>query len=71
MEINSPSCGSSFACNGQYFALISIDNRLRIWEATSGKLVQEFSPSADVESSCTCLCWTREQRFDGRKKDKV
>ena len=54
--------GSSFTHNGDYFALVSVDGRLRIWDTTSGKLVQEFSPSTVTEASCTCLCWMKKER---------
>lgn len=72
-----PSTGSSFSCNGTYFALLSIDNRLRIWDVTSGKLLREFSSASHVESTCTCLCWTRGNETpnvgnvkDGKRKKK-
>lgn len=67
---------SSFTVNGDFFALLSVDGRLRIWDTSSGKLVQEFSPALHVESSCTCLCWTRgisdkNKKEPRRKKRKV
>lgn len=63
---------SSFTYNGQYFALLSVDGRLRIWETVSGKLLQEFTPSAHLETTCTCLCWTKlnSRRDRNRKKKK-
>jgi len=50
---------SSFSQNGDYFAQLSVDGRLRIWDATSGKVDQEISVNSKVQSSCTCLCWTK------------
>eukprot|EP00111_Clytia_hemisphaerica_P020266 TCONS_00059727-protein len=64
---------SSFSFDGNYFALLSIDNRLRIWDVASGKLLREYSSTDDVESTCTCLCWTRNldpKSKDGRKRKK-
>ena len=60
--------GSSFTHNGDYFALVSVDGRLRIWDTTSGRLVQEFSPSAVTEASCTCLCWLKKKESECKKK---
>ncbi|XP_047139220.1 WD repeat-containing protein 43 isoform X1 [Hydra vulgaris] len=59
---------SSFTHNNLYFALLSIDGRLRIWDVLSGKILQEFSSASTVESSCTCLCWTRNRDPKEKKK---
>jgi len=59
---------SSFTHNGDYFALLSVDGRLRIWDTTSGKVVQEFSSNAAAQSSCTCVCWTRRTFSRGEQK---
>jgi len=67
---NSSSSASSFSQNGEYFALLSVDGRLRIWDTTSGKIVQEFSSNSVVQSSCTCLCWTNESFTTAPKKQK-
>lgn len=62
---------SSFSKNGQYFALLSLDGRLRIWDTLSGKVIQEFSSNSAAQASCTCLCWTRSVfNKKGRKKLK-
>lgn len=61
---------TSFTYDGQYFALLSVDGRLRIWETVSGKLLQEFTPSSHLETTCTCLCWTRKESRKERIKKK-
>jgi len=68
---NSVSNGSAFTHNGDFFALVSVDGRLRIWDTISGKLLQEFSANSTVESSCTCLCWTREKRKGKTSKEPI
>jgi len=60
---------SSFTHNGDYFALLSVDGRLRIWDTTSGKVVQEFSSNSAAQSSCTCVCWTRKNFTRLEKKN--
>ena len=48
---------SAFADNGQYFANISTDGRLKIWECNSGLAKQEFVPTSHLSAICTCLVW--------------
>lgn len=59
---------SSFTHNGDYFALLSVDGRLRIWDTLSGKVIQEFASNSAAQSSCTCVCWTRKSFNRGEKK---
>lgn len=46
-----------FSNNGEYLAYSSPDGRLKLWEGTSGKLKQEYTPSAHLSATCTCLSW--------------
>uniref|UniRef100_A0A8C4ADK0 Small-subunit processome Utp12 domain-containing protein n=1 Tax=Denticeps clupeoides TaxID=299321 RepID=A0A8C4ADK0_9TELE len=41
----------------QYLALCAQDGRLRIWNADSKTLHQEYVPSAHLSASCTCIVW--------------
>jgi len=60
----------SFTPDGQYFALLSVDGRLRIWETVTGKLLQEFTPSSHLETTCTCLCWFMFLKSKKKKRSK-
>lgn len=44
-----------FSENGQYFAHISADSKLRIWNTLSNTFEQEFTPDFHLTSPCTCL----------------
>lgn len=59
--IDGVTVSSSFTQKGDYFALLSIDGRLRIWDTVSGNLLQEFTPTSHLETTYTCLCWIRNQ----------
>ena len=48
---------SAFSQNGQYFANVSTDGRLKIWECESGRAKQEFIPTSHLSAACTCLVW--------------
>ena len=47
----------SFSPNGEYFAYSSPDGTLKIWETVTGILKQEYTPSAHLSATCTCLSW--------------
>ena len=53
---------SAFSHNGQHFANVSTDGRLKIWESESGLAKQEFVPTAHLSTACTCLVWAPLQR---------
>ncbi|KZS04377.1 WD repeat-containing protein 43 [Daphnia magna] len=48
---------TAFSPNGQYFANVSTDSRLKIWECESGRAKQEFIPASHLSAACTCLVW--------------
>jgi WD40 repeat protein len=48
---------TAFSPNGQYFANVSTDSRLKIWECESGRPKQEFTPASHLSAACTCLVW--------------
>ncbi|KAM6367009.1 WD repeat-containing protein 43 isoform 3-T7 [Alca torda] len=41
----------------RFFAISGPDGRLRVWETASGRLQQEYVPSAHLSAACTCLAW--------------
>uniref|UniRef100_T1IMG5 Small-subunit processome Utp12 domain-containing protein n=1 Tax=Strigamia maritima TaxID=126957 RepID=T1IMG5_STRMM len=49
---------TSFSPGGEYFAHCTADGRLKIWETATGTLQQEYTPSAHLAASCTCLSWS-------------
>lgn len=47
----------AFSSNGEYFACSSADGVVKLWQTSTGNLVQEFSPSKHLTATCTCLRW--------------
>lgn len=43
--------------NSQYSIYSSPDGVLKLWEADNGVLKQEYTPSAHLSATCTCLSW--------------
>ncbi|CAN7939132.1 unnamed protein product [Ixodes hexagonus] len=62
----------SFSNNGEYLAYSSSDGRLKLWECSSGKLKQEYTPSSHLSATCTCLSWgpTRHDFASPKKKKR-
>lgn len=56
--------------NSQYSIYSSPDGVLKLWEADNGVLKQEYTPSAHLSATCTCLSWGPKRNLDtpGRKK---
>ncbi|XP_056630319.1 WD repeat-containing protein 43 [Diorhabda sublineata] len=46
---------SRFSEDGKYFARLSVDGKLKIWNACSNTFEQEFTPDFHLNSPCTCL----------------
>lgn len=46
---------SQFSEDGKYFAHISNDGKLKIWNTVSSSLEQEFTPDFHLNTPCTCL----------------
>lgn len=44
-----------FSKDGKYFAYISTDGKLKIWDTVSNTFEQEFTPDYHLTSPCTCL----------------
>lgn len=44
-----------FSDDGKYFAQISSDGKLKIWNTVSNSLDQEFTPDFHLTTPCTCL----------------
>lgn len=46
---------SQFSDDGKYFAQLSVDGKLRLWETDTSNFMQEFTPDFHLASPCTCL----------------
>ncbi|KAJ8920002.1 hypothetical protein NQ315_006532, partial [Exocentrus adspersus] len=44
-----------FSKDGKYFAFISTDGKLKVWDTVSNSFEQEFTPDFHLTSPCTCL----------------
>lgn len=58
--------------NGEILAYSTPDGRLKLWETSTGKLKQEYTPSSHLSATCTCLSWgpTRHDFASPRKKKR-
>jgi len=65
---------SAFSGNGQYFANLSSDGRLKLWECESGTTKQEYILPSHLSAVCTCLVWApikqTEQGASQKKKKR-
>ncbi|KAF7990041.1 hypothetical protein HCN44_008715 [Aphidius gifuensis] len=48
---------SEFSPNGEYWAQCSNDGKLKIWETSTSRLKQEFTPNLHLSSPCSVLEW--------------
>lgn len=46
---------SQFSRDGKYYAQLTSDGKLKVWDTTSGTFEQEFLPNFHLASPCTCL----------------
>ncbi|GJQ77781.1 hypothetical protein Trydic_g16043 [Trypoxylus dichotomus] len=46
---------SGFSSDGQFFALLSSEGKLKIWNTITGSFEQEYSPDYHLSCPCTCL----------------
>lgn len=55
-----------------YFAVLGGDNRLKIWDVTTGRLLQSCVDPKHLSSSYTCLAWSRSPResSEGKKRQR-
>lgn len=57
---------SQFSTDGKYFAQLTDDGKLKVWDTYSGTFQQEFVPDYHLTSPCTCLHFV--DRFDSSNK---
>lgn len=68
-------CRCKFENEGRYFALITPDGRLKVWDCASGKLKHDIAPDSHLGGSrLTCVSWRSSPRarsdYKKRKKRK-
>ncbi|GLH15348.1 WD repeat-containing protein 43 [Gryllus bimaculatus] len=63
----------TFSESGQYFACYNDDGKLRVWEAETGVLKQEYTPNFHLGSPGTCLQWLKLslETITPKKKKKI
>ncbi|KAJ8972160.1 hypothetical protein NQ317_010115 [Molorchus minor] len=68
MDVMMASHTSQFSEDGKYFACISVDGKLKIWDTISNSFEQEFTPDFHLTSPCTCLHFISSETANKKKK---
>lgn len=50
---------SAFSPDIKYYASITAEGKLKIWDTENNALKQEFTPNLHLSSPCTCLQWIK------------
>lgn len=50
---------SAFSPDIKYYASITAEGKLKIWDTENNALKQEFTPNLHLSSQCTCLQWIK------------
>lgn len=48
---------SEFSPDGKFYAFLSQDGKLKIWDTETGELKQEFVPQLHLTVPFTCFTW--------------
>ena len=57
-------CRCKFENDGRFFALITPDGRLKVWDCNNGKLKHDVTPKKSLQSSpLTCLSWRVSEKI--------
>ncbi|KAK5640559.1 hypothetical protein RI129_011370 [Pyrocoelia pectoralis] len=62
-----------FSKDGKYFAKLSTNGKLKIWETSTSSLLQEFTPDFHLTTPCTCLQFIQQELLENhipRKKKR-
>lgn len=60
---------SQYSPDGKYFAQLSTDGKLKIWESATSTFLQEFTPDYHLTSPCTCLHFVELDPFISKVKN--
>ncbi|CAH0546158.1 unnamed protein product [Brassicogethes aeneus] len=52
---------TEFSEDGKYFAQLSTDGKLKVWDTVANSFEQEFTPDFHLTSPCTCLHFINSQ----------
>ncbi|KAK6618932.1 hypothetical protein RUM44_003313 [Polyplax serrata] len=61
----------AFSNSGSLFTHCASNGRLTIWDTATGVLKQEFTKSAHLNSTCSCLVWVQISKHNGHKRKKL
>lgn len=53
-----------FSPSGEYCMISSPDGVLKLWETSTSKLSQQYTPSSHLTATCTCLSWGPKKHTD-------
>lgn len=62
---------SQFSKDGHYFALLTNEGKLKIWNAVNGSFEQEYSPDHHLSCPCTCLQFICSQSSSNKVLQKI
>lgn len=64
-------CRCKFENEGRYFALVTPDGRLKVWDCTNGKLKHDITPDSHLGGSrLTCLSWRTSPKFRSKRRKR-
>lgn len=53
-----------FSESGRYYAEISVNGKVNVWDTSAGDLRHTYSPSGHLNSSVTCITWIQTDNTD-------
>ncbi|XP_046859351.1 WD repeat-containing protein 43-like [Xenia sp. Carnegie-2017] len=64
-------CCCKFENDGRFFALITPDGRLKVWDCNNGKLKHDVTPKKSLQSSpLTCLSWRVSEKIQTKRRKR-
>ena len=64
-------CCCKFENEGRFFALLTPDGRLKVWDCTNGKLKHDKTPDSHLGGSgLTCLSWRTSAKFRSKRRKR-
>ncbi|ELT88135.1 hypothetical protein CAPTEDRAFT_102327 [Capitella teleta] len=59
---------SAFSPSGDRYVFSSPDGNLKLFNALTGSLEQEYTPSSHLSATCSCLSWCPQSKLDKKPK---
>ncbi|KAF5295879.1 hypothetical protein FQR65_LT10367 [Abscondita terminalis] len=62
-----------YSKDGKYFAQLTTNGKLKLWETSTSSFIQEFTPDYHLTSPCTCLQFVQQEAAENhipRKKKR-